>query len=360
MGNFGVPAASSSSSSSTPKKYYVYGIVFLLLVGAGVYFMQRSSPPKTTPTPVPIIDTTSLSKKSNPNPISSGKTTVATTTLMNATPVNLDPLTIDNPNTDPPEIKLATFAFEPKERPGMVPDASGKLMKKPAANPPYKLFACNLTSAYAVRWNGMYLSLDSPNKMIWTEDKKEPDSCFKIVPGYCGNAAYIMLRSVMNRMFVRYDETSGALVCKDTPTSRTASKFCWKLVPDTTTKQPCGPQYSYDLGRVIDIPCNLKTTPDAGKSCDTVTPGYQAQCCIAKGPNARSDSFCSGSAWPEVVGRSVQEAVLYLRTRRPEFTLRPCPEPCQLQAYPVPDQRTVVIPYDARTNIVTSPARRLV
>lgn len=263
--------------------------------------------------------------------------------------------------TDPPEAKLATFAFEPKTRPSYVPNQKGVIAIKPAGNPPYKLVGCNSMGAYAIRWNGRYLTVSSPNSVVWTDEKQEPASCFKLVPGYCGSGSnYIMLRSMANKHFLRAEDTYGQLICKDTPTARTANSYCWKLNPETATRQPCGPQYSYDLGRIVDVPCNVKEMPDGNNSCSTVTAGYQANCCIKKKGSAKQDAFCDDTIFPKVVGRSLQEAILYIRTRRPDLSLKPCPEPCTTQAVPVQSPNVVVIPYDARSNIVTSTPRRLV
>lgn len=265
--------------------------------------------------------------------------------------------------TDPPEARLANFAFEPKTKPGYVPNKKGRLAPKPAGNPAYKLVGCRLSGAYAIRWHGRYLTLVSPTKMLWTLEKEEPNSCFKIVPGYCGGdgKSFVMLRSVTNKHFVRFENTTGALVCKDSPTSRTSAGYCWKLQPDSIgTRQPCGSQYSFDLGRVIDVPCDVVATPAPGQSCSTVTAGYKANCCIKKGPTDETDEYCKGTVWFDVVGRPLAEALLVLRTRRPDLTFKPCPEPCTLQATPLQNPNLVVVPYDARSGIVTSPARVLV
>ena len=256
-----------------------------------------------------------------------------------------------------PDSKLASFAFESLIKPGQVPDVEGRLVQKPAGNPPYKLVQCD--DGYAIRWQGRYLTVEDPNKVAWLESKQEPNSCFKIMPGYCGQKQYIMLRSKANALFLRPDGPSNALVCKDTPTARTAQTYCWKLQPDIQGIQPCGCQYSYDLQRVVCTPCNVKTEALPGASCSTVSPGYVATCCLQAGRH-KTDAHCKSVVWPEVVGRSVKEAMLVLRTKRPEMVLRPCPEPCTVKAYPVPSRNTIIIPYDARTQIVTSPARVLI
>lgn len=283
-----------------------------------------------------------------------GNQTTAPSLILPASPLKEEPI----PTTEP-DSKLAAFAFEPLEKPGYVPGKDGTLIKKPAGNPPYKLVQCG-KSGYAIRWMGKYFTVYSSSKMEWNENKQEPHSCFVTVPGYCGGGGdYVMLRSVANKMFVRA-EASGALVCKDTPTARNAKQFCWKLAPDVQGVQPCGCQYSYELQRVVCTPCDIKKMPDAGKSCETVTPGYRADCCVSKGQASLNDTFCKSAAWPEVVGRNVKEVMLYLRTKRPDLTLRPCPSPCTVSAYPTPTPNVIVIPYDARTGFVTAPARVLI
>jgi hypothetical protein len=261
------------------------------------------------------------------------------------------------------ETVLLEFAFEPLSMPGYVPDSSKpnpKLVQKPAGNPPYKLVSCNLNNGYAVRWNGQYLT-SSEFGVQWTESREEPLSCFEIVPGYCGGSKYIFLRNFGDRNFLRYDSTNGKLICQDGPTGRSASEYCWKLESDDAKPQPCGPQYSYDAGKVIDIPCNIQEMPTTdGKSCNTVTPGYQSACCIKKGADAQSDPGCKDLLWTNVVGRPLQEAMLLIRTQRPDLALQPCPEPCTVSAFPTPQIHTVVLPYDARSGIITSPPHVLI
>jgi hypothetical protein len=256
--------------------------------------------------------------------------------------------------SDPPESKLANFSFESYTKKLHVPDKTGKLVRKPAGNPPYKLVGCNSTGAYAIRWNGRYLAVREPNKVIWVEEKEEPATCFKIVPGHCGSGEkYIMLRSVANKMFLRADGPTNVLVCKDIPTGRTAASYCWKLNPEFSGKQPCGQIYSYDLGRVIDVPCNVVSVPPTtGTSCKTVTPGYHATCCMKRG--ATHDPYCTSIIFPKVVGQPLQQALLYIRTRRPDLSLKPCPIPCTLKAIPIQNPKLVVVPYDPRSNVVTS------
>ena len=338
--------APSASMMST--KTIMISLCCLVLIGIGAYvFMRRSSAGPTASEP----DITDVTVPSPPKKVSSSS---------GGTPLLPDETGGERRwETDPPEARLAVFAFESKTRPGFVPDKKGRIAQKPAGNPPYKLVGCQYSGAYAIRWNSRYLTVISPNSVKWTEDKQEPGSCFKIVPGHCNAKEYVMLRSMSNKLFLRADASSGLLVCKDIPTARTADSYCWKLNPEMSKKQPCGPQYSYDLGRIVDVPCNVTTTPKPGESCSSVTPGYRAKCCLSRGPEGQHDAYCESTIFPKVVGRSLQEAMLYLRTRRPDLALKPCPEPCTVEAVPIQNPNLVVIPYDARSNLVTSIPRRL-
>ena len=262
-----------------------------------------------------------------------------------------------------PDIKVGTFAFESMTMPGYVPALDGTIQKKTPGMPPFKFVACG-DAGYAIRWNSVYLTLDADKNAYWHEEKLEPDSCFKLIPGQCGTTKHVMLRSGVNNNFLRHDPVTKKLVCIDAPTGRTASTFCWKLEPDAVLiKQPsCGCQYSYELGRVVCTPCDgVKEMPDsAGGSCSTVTAGYHATCCLRKGGAAQTDAYCDTVSWPQVVGRTLQEAMLYIRTRRPDLTLVPCSAPCTANAYPTQSPTTVVIPYDPRSGLVVAAARRLI
>lgn len=328
-------------------KTMAIGLCCCILLGIGMYAMLgRGSSSDDMPLSLPV-----LQSAQKPPVSKSGGSPILPTT---------DEVGERRWETDPPEARLATFAFESKTRPGFVPNKQGRIAQKPAGNPPYKLVACQYSGSYAIRWNARYLTVLSPNSVKWTEDKQEPGSCFKLVPGYCGDGNnYVMLRSMANKLFLRADATSGVLVCKDVPTARTATSYCWKLNPESKVRQPCGQQYSYDLGRIIDVPCNVTPMPKPGESCQTVTPGYRASCCLRKGPDAEHDAYCESTIFPKVVGRSLQEALLYLKTRRPDLALKPCPEPCTVEAVPIQNPNLVVIPYDPRSNFVTSIPRRL-
>lgn len=370
---FASPQAAAPSSSSLTK--YIWYAIFLLVLGAGTYVYVKRTNKSNDKGPKDgtddLADEARSRGKQRTSSTSGGKmgTKTDTNTAASTSGTDVDARTEFEKErdwaTDAPITKLANFAFESKTKPGFVPNKSGAIAQKPAANPPYKFVACQATASYAIRWNGRYLTVKSPNSVKWTTERQEPGSCFKTVPGYCGAGnGYVMLRSMANKMFVRADASSGLLVCKDTPTARTADAYCWKLNPDPVpAKQPCGQQYSYDLGRIVDVPCEVKEMPTGNDSCSTVTKGYQAACCIRKGPNSHNgnhDAFCEATIFPKVVGQQLQQALLYIRTRRPDLTLKPCPEPCTTQ--PVPEQypNTVIIPYDARSGYVTSIPRRLV
>lgn len=345
MGGGIMPGGTSASRSSPTLKIVLVCVACLIVLGIVYFAFVRSS---TKPTSRPRTTQVFAS------PI--------ITSAPAATQATSDIIINEEITVEAPDIKVGVFAFESMTMPGYVPTIDASLANKTAAMPPFKFVACG-DSGYAIRWNGKYLTLDQDRVAYWHEEKLEPDSCFKVVPGYCGTTKYIMLRSGANNSFLRYDPSSKKLVCVDAPTGRTSSKFCWKLEPDpVVVKQPCGCQYSYELGRVVCTPCDgVKEMPDTlNGSCSTVTAGYQATCCIRKGAASQSDAFCNTVAWPEVVGRTLQEAMLYIRTRRPDLTLVPCSAPCTAEAYPTQSPNTVVIPYDPRSGLVVAAARRLI
>ena len=328
-GGFGNGSASGSASGSA--KNWIFLAVSACLVSLIAAYLITRKPKSTTIVPVA--------------PVREGKIPVAEDTI----------------RTDAPDQAiLSDFDFQPRDKPGYIPGKNGKLVKKPAGQAPFKLVQCG-TGGYAVRWMGLFLTLGDDGKCAFGETKQEPDSCWTTVPGYCGGDGWVMLRSRKNNAFLRYDPKTLQLVCQDSPTGNTALTYCWKLVQSGPKKQPCGTIYSQDLKRVVNIPCNVKKMPRPSKaSCSTVTAGYQAECCVAKKHGALTDSFCRTAAWPETVGRTLNEAMLYLRTRRPDLILQPCPSPCTVSSFPEPTPNTIVIPYDPRTNLVTAAARRLI
>lgn len=324
------------------KLAWIVFVCLLIVIGVCTWYFSRGS--TSSPTPAPSA------------PVAAAATLpTATQTRADASVSDID----QPPIKTPTDVTLTEFAFENMVLPLYVPDATTRMVRKPAGNPPFKLVNCNVANAYAIRWNGRFLNMHNPNKFQWTTDKREPDGCFTIVPGYCGGNGrdYVMLRSTMNRHFLRIDEASGMLVCKDTPTARTAEKYCWKLRnEDGEKKIPCGPQYSEELKRMIDIPCTIIKDPPVGKGCSSVTKGFISKCCGVH----PEDPDCRGSYWREVVGRQLTEAVLYLRTRRPDLKIEPCPHPCNKDPFPVYDANVVRIPYDVRSGYVTAPAFRFI
>jgi hypothetical protein len=346
-GGFPMGAPPSSPSKGSMKKYALIGVACILLLVA-VYFMffakkaenGRPASPKA-PGGAQVMGTMGMTQLMQQGPV---------------VEVTEAPIEVEAP-----DIKVGVFAFESLTKPGYVPTVDGTLGQKGPGMPPFKFVACG-GKGYAIRWNGVYLTLTADKGVEWHEEKLEPDSCWMVVPGQCGSTAHVMLRNAANKSFLRFDAATNTLVCKDGPTGRTAQQYCWKLAPDpVVVRQPCGCQYSYELGRVVCTPCNVKEMPGSpGESCSTVTDGYKATCCIRKGRNASSDAFCDTVAWPQVVGRTIQEAMLYIRTRRPDLTLKPCPSPCTAEAYPTPSPHIVAIPYDPRSGIVTAAARRLI
>jgi hypothetical protein len=253
------------------------------------------------------------------------------------------------------EFKLLEFSFEPKLMPGRVPDAETKMVVKPSGYAPFKFVGCQSTG-YAIRWMGRYLTFEDSSTFKWTTQKREPSSCFKIVPGYCDSSDYIMLRSLRNNHFVRVDGDTNKLVCVDSPTRNNADQFCWKITSTDPVKMPCGPQFLPDYGRVVNIPCEVKATPPCGEA----TPGFKSACCL-RHPD---DATCAGSVFREVMGRPLAEAALYIKTRHPGLTIKKCertdPVCNMLKPFPIYDANTIVLPYDKRLGIVSAPAFRFI
>jgi hypothetical protein len=209
--------------------------------------------------------------------------------------------------TREPETKLTAFAFESLTAPGFVPNLDLRLVRKPAANPVYSLVSCGVANTrYAIRWQGRYLSVVTGKVLKWSDLKEEPNSCFVMVPGYCGSPGqqYAMLRSALNGNFLRADET-GTLICDDAPTANTALKFCWKVrgAPAVNTDAQCGCAYDYNVQSVVCKPCGVATS---------AAPATRAP---LPGP------------WPELVGWDVNQAEAYLKQRHPSLTILRIP--CQ-------------------------------
>jgi hypothetical protein len=260
------------------------------------------------------------------------------------------------------ETKLTEIPFEPLLMPGYAPDASAVVKKKTDGYPPFKLVSCT-GNGYAIRWMGRYLTVRTSDDVRWELERMEPQSCFKIRPGYCvvdgRSGDYVMFQSHLNKQFLRVDGDTKKIICADGPTESTTPQFCWKFIDDTPKRMPCGPQFLPEYGRVVDVPCSINYgEPD----CAAATPGFKSACCLRH----PEDPSCRGSVFREVVGRSVDEASLYLKTRLPRSTkLRLCPSGAACERIMQPtfanfDADTVVIPYDKRLGVVTYPAYRYI
>lgn len=243
-----------------------------------------------------------------------------------------------------PETKLTAFAFESLTMPGFVPNLDLKLVRKPAANPVYSLVSCGVANTrYAIRWQGRYLSVVTGKVLKWSDLKEEPNSCFVLVPGYCGSPGqeYAMLRSALNGNFLRADET-GTLICDDAPTANTATKFCWKLrgTPGVNTEAQCGCQYDYNVQGVVCKPCGIT---------NTAAPATQAP---LPGP------------WPELVGWDVQQAATYITQKHPALTILriPCQDGQQCPIIGSPPGLVVALRYHPQTGriLFTPETERLV
>lgn len=340
-------------------------LVILIVVGY-VLWTRTSGSSSAVVTPVPTISASTL--------LPSGKSSLPTMADM-----PLGPAVTGNVGpgggqgmpmaTEPRLDKLTEISFEHALLgPGYAPDARAMMAVKKAGTPPYKLVNCDETSAYSIRWSGRWLTVVDSGKLEWSVSRRVPNSCFKIESGYCNQvnemdgANFVMLRSMFNRHFVRPDDSYN-LVCMDGPTSRNAAHFCFRLTPNAPQRTPCGqPRFYEEYGRVLNIPCDIVRDPDPSKgimACGDVTPGFKSECC-SRHPN---DPTCKGNYFREVVGRTVPEVLLYLKTRRPDLEARVCPkgEPCnKLHPFPLHDEKTVVVPIDKRLNTVYSPAFRWV
>lgn len=261
------------------------------------------------------------------------------------------------------ETRLTTMPFEPYLMPGYAPDASAVLKQKTDGYPPFKLVSCS-GNGYAIRWMGRYLTVHASDDVTWELERMEPQSCFKIRSGYCVDQEgrtgdYVMFQSHWNKQFLRVDGDTKKLICADGPTESTTMQFCWKFIDDTPKKMPCGPRFLPEYARVVDVPCAINYgEPD----CAAATPGFKSACCLRH----PEDASCRGSVFREVVGRSVDEASLYLKTRLPQSTkLRLCASGAACERIMQPtfanyDADTVVIPYDTRLGVVTYPAYRYI
>ena len=90
-----------------------------------------------------------------------------------------------------------------------------------------------------------------------------------------------------------------------------------------------------------------------------VTPGYKSECC-GKHPE---DQTCRSLYIREVVGRTLAEASVYIKTRFPKYTILKCArgDACErAQPFPLPKPDTIVLVYDPRLGTITKPAYRFV
>ena len=259
------------------------------------------------------------------------------------------------------EYSLLTFAFEHRLLgPGIAPDATTKMTKVVAAEDSYKLVRCSLANGFAVRWMNRYLTVETDGTLLWKERKDEPQSCWNIQPGYCGGdgAEYVMFQSLFNNRFLRVDGYTNKLVCMDTPSSQNAQQFCWKLQKSEPPARRCGTYFDPDYGRIITIPCEIKQDPPQGGTCADVTPGFMSKCCLK-----HNDASCRSVVLREVVGRKLNEASLYIKTRFPDHKIVTCKrgDACEkANPFPLYAADTWVLPYDEKLGTVHFPAFRFV
>jgi len=323
-------------------------LVLLIVVGIGVWFVIRRGQ-NTPATEGPSV--------SPPPQFGQEIGRISTVDASGNVPQGgaLDTLSSRQSTPYDTEFKLSEFTFEHKLMPGRVPDASTKMVVKPSGYAPFKFVGCQSTG-YAIRWMGRYLRVVDSSTLEWDTEKREPSSCFQVVPGYCNSTDYVMIRSLFNNHFLRVDGQTNKLVCVDGPTRNNSDQFCWKLVSDDPQKMPCGPQFLPDYGRVVNIPCSIKATPP----CEDATPGFKSACCL----RYPDDQTCRGNVFREVMGRPLAEAALYIKTRHPGLTIKKCeqtdPVCTKLKPFPVHDADTVVLPYDKKLGIVSGPAFRFI
>ena len=240
--------------------------------------------------------------------------------------------------TRAPDSKLTNFGFESLLKPGYVPNAQAVLVPKPAANPIYALVNCGLSNTrYAIRWQNRFLTVVTGDVVSWTDQKEEPNSCFAMIPGWCKTAngdEYVMLRSATNGHFVRADDATGKLVCKDSPTQNTALKYCWKLrgpvlASEVTPPGQCGCQFDPNAKAVVCKPCTVATS--AAPATPAPLPG----------------------PWPELIGWDVQQAKQFLEKKYPHVAIFafacPAKTECPISVANPPGQPYVILRYSAET-----------
>jgi hypothetical protein len=164
---------------------------------------------------------------------------------------------------DDDDVRLATFAFENYTKKYHVPNMEGRIVRKPPGNAPYRLVPCGIEGTYAVRWQGKFLTIDMSTMLVtWMNEKQEPHSCWRVIPGLCGGEEFVMLRSSSNNMVLRPDGANGQLVVKDVPTARTAKDYCWKLSSAGPGAEACGCRYDYEKSQVVCTPCDPAPKPE--------------------------------------------------------------------------------------------------
>jgi len=311
------------------KRYLVGGVVCVLLLVIIVWMIKRRRKNEVTSAPVmvPVVPVV------QPAPV----VTVA--------PYVYDPNKME---TRAPESKLLNFAFESLLRPGYVPTLDAKLAPMPSANPVYALVDCGVSgSRYAVRWQNKYLTVVTGDVLVWNDVKQEPNSCFVVVPGWCkttGGDEYVMLRSAVNGFFLRADEGTGKLLCKDAPTTNTALHYCWKLrAPQLASDQSsanCGCVYDATVRGVVCRPCSVASAAAPASATPAPMPG----------------------PWPEMIGWDWRQAQAFLQQKYPGLAVYAvaCAVDntwCPSNITPTTSQAYVVLRYNPQTNrIIYAPA----
>jgi len=305
------------------------------------------------------VDTDALSIRDDESPTSNRQLTLSSP-AKNLTPHRV----VEMPTIAPDpyaDYALLSFAFEHRLLgPGIAPDATTKMTRVVAAEDSYKLVRCSLANGFAVRWMNRFLTIDTDGSLSWSERKQEPQSCWNIQPGYCGSdgAEFVMFQSIFNNRFLRVDGYTNKLVCVDTPSTENASQFCWKLQRSDPPARRCGTYYDPEYGRIISVPCEIVQDPPQGGTCADTTPGFMAKCCLK-----HNDPSCRSVVLREVVGRQLDEAALYIKTRFPDHKIVTCKrgDVCEkANPFPIHAADTWVVPYDEKLGTVHFPAFRFV
>jgi len=258
---------------------------------------------------------------------------------------------------------LLNFSFESRVLgPGFSPDARAKMTQTTAAEDNYQLVKCEFANGYAIKWSGRYLSVVNTDGTVeWNLRKDEPNTCWRVENGFCGGdgAQYVMMRSLLNNQFLRVDGKTKKLICLDAPTADNAYQYCWRFQKNDPIRQRCGTYYHPDYKRVVTIPCEIVKDPPEGGNCSDVTPGFMAKCC----GRYANDTSCRSVFIREVVGRGLNEAALYIKTRFPDKQILTCArgDACEhADPFPLYKSDLIVIPYDKRLGTVSAPAYRFI